>query len=78
MLVSIASSVYKGGLLSPGMPNRTNRTHVEDMKDPDKVLFPCRNLFLIALREDESGHRISFTLLDDLPLDPCQGSAIGK
>jgi hypothetical protein len=44
----------------------------------EEVLFPSRNLLLIALREDESGHRISFTLLDDLPLDPRQGSAIGK
>jgi hypothetical protein len=48
------------------------------VENPDEVLFPCRNLLLIALREDESGHRIPFTLLDDLLLDPRQGSAIGK
>jgi hypothetical protein len=60
------------------MPIKTNRTHVEDVENPDEVLFPSRDLLLIALREDESGHRIPFTLLDDLPLDPGQGSAIGK
>ena len=60
------------------MPNRTNRTHVEDMKDPDEVLLPSRNLLLVALREDESHRCIPFTLLRDFLLDPCHGSAIKK
>ena len=46
------------------------------MKDPDKVLLPSRNLLLVTFREDESEHRIPFTLLDDFPLDPRQGSGI--
>jgi hypothetical protein len=49
---------------------RANRTHVEDVKDPDKVLLPSRDLLLVAFREDESRHCIPFTPLDDLLLDP--------
>jgi hypothetical protein len=62
--------------LSSGMSDRTNRTHVEDVEDPHKVLLPSRDLLLVALREDESHHCISFPLLDDLPLHPRHGSAI--
>ena len=58
------------------MFNRTNRTHIKDMKDPLKVLHPSDNLPLIALREDVSEHCISFTLLDDLPLYPRHGSSV--
>jgi hypothetical protein len=57
------------------MLNRTNRTHVEDVKDPDKVLLPSSNLLLITLRENKPDDSIPFTLLDDVPLDPRQGSA---
>jgi hypothetical protein len=46
------------------------------MKDPDKVLLPSRNLILVALREDEPGERLPFTLLDDPLLDIGHGSAI--
>jgi hypothetical protein len=63
-------------LLSSRMSSRANGTHVEDLKDPEKVLFPTRNLVLISLRADESGDRIPFALFDDLPLNPGQGSAI--
>jgi hypothetical protein len=58
------------------MSSRANGTHVEDLKDPEKVLLPTRNLVLIGLRADESGDRIPFALFYDLPLDPSQGSAI--
>ena len=64
------------GLLSVHVPNRSDRTHVKDVKDSNKFLFPSRNLLLVALREDESGHHISFTLLGDFLLDPCQSPAI--
>ena len=57
------------------MPNRTKQTHVEDVKDSDKVLLPSCNLLLVAFRKDESGHHIPFTLLDDFLLDPGQSSA---
>ena len=63
-------------LLSLWMANRLNRTYVEDVKDPDKILLPGSNLTLIALGEDESMYRIPFALIDDLPLDIGQGSMI--
>ena len=50
--------------------------HVEDVKDPDKVLLPSDNLVLISLREDESGDCVPFALLDDLPLDLRHSSVI--
>ena len=56
-------------LLSFRVANVSGGTYVEDMKDPYKILFPRRNLALIALREDESMYRIPFTLLDDLLLN---------
>ena len=57
------------------MLNWTNRTHVEHVKDPDKVLFPSGNLVPVALREDESEHCTPFTLLNDLDMNLCYGSA---
>ena len=58
------------------MANGANQTHIEDVKDPDKVLPPSGNLVLVAFREDESGDYIPFALLDHLPLDPCHRPAI--
>ena len=58
------------------MSNGTDRTHIEDAKDPHKVLVPSRDLVPIAFGEDESVDGIPFTLLDDLPLDLGQSSAI--
>jgi hypothetical protein len=43
----------KGGLLSSRIPNRTNWTHIEYVKDSDEVLVPSSNLVPIALCEDE-------------------------
>jgi hypothetical protein len=56
--------------------NETNCTHIENVKDPDKILLPSSDLFPIVLRENESEYRIPFTLLRDLPLDTRQGSVI--
>ena len=58
------------------MPDETNRTHVEDLKDPIEVLFPNSNRIFVILRVESSRGRMSFTLLDDLPLDPGQSPAI--
>ena len=58
------------------MTNRCNKTHVEDVEGPNKVLLPSRDIIFITLRMNESGGRIPFTLLDDLPLDLGQGSVI--
>ena len=58
------------------MLNRTNYTHIKDVKNPDKVLLPSRDLLLVALREDESGHYTALALLDDFLLDPGQSSEI--
>jgi hypothetical protein len=63
-------------LLSSRIPNGTNRTHIEDVKDPDKILLPGSNLILIALHEDESGECIPFTPLFNLPLHLGHGPAI--
>jgi hypothetical protein len=50
------------------MPNQASRTHVEDVKDPDKVLLPGDNLVPIASGEDESVDNISFPPFDHLPM----------
>ena len=63
-------------MLSPWTSYRINLTHGEDLKDPDKILLPSRNLVLIGLREDESENRVPFGLLDNLPLDLGDGSVI--
>ena len=63
---------------SLGVPDRTDCTHVKDVKNPDKVLLPSRNLLLVALREDEPGHGIPFALLDDFLLDHGQSPAIER
>jgi hypothetical protein len=65
-------------LLSLGIPNITDLTHIEDVKDPDKFLIPNDNLVLIALREDESEECPSFAMLIDLPLHLGHGSTIGS
>ena len=58
------------------MANRTNRTYVENVKDPNKVLLPGNDFVLVAFGEDESVERVPFTLLDDLPLDFGQSTVI--
>ena len=58
------------------MTNGTKQTHVEDAKDPSKVLLPTGNLVLVTLCEDESGNHMPFAMPDDLPMDPCHHSAI--
>ena len=46
------------------------------MEDPYEILLPRGDLSLITLGENESMHRAPFSLLDDLPLDIGQSSAI--
>jgi hypothetical protein len=48
---------------------RINQTHVENLKDPSKVLLPSGDLVLIALRKDEPVDCISLTLFIELPLN---------
>jgi hypothetical protein len=55
---------------------KMRRTAPEDLKGPNKVPLPSRNLVLVALGGDESGHLVPFTPLDDLPLHLYQGSVI--
>ena len=59
------------------MHNRTDRTYIEDVKDPKEVLLPSHNFYLIVLRVENSGGDIPFALLDDLLLDLCHGSMVG-
>jgi hypothetical protein len=65
------------GLLDSQMPDGTNRTHVEDVKNLEKVPIPTGNLVLVALCEHEPRERIPFTLLANLPFDLCHGSGSG-
>ena len=51
-------------------------THIEDVKDPNKVILPSGDLVLIDLRMEHSGEHIPFFLLNDLPLDLGHGSGI--
>jgi hypothetical protein len=48
------------------------------VKNPDKIVPPDRDLVLIVLRVEDSGDHVPVTLLDDLPLDLGDSSAIGK
>ena len=61
------------GLQTPG---RTDRTYIEDAKNPVKVLHPSSNLILIVLHGDHSGK--SFTLLGEFPPDLGHSSAIER
>jgi hypothetical protein len=65
------------GLSNSQMPDGTNRTHVEDVKNPEEVPIPTGNLVLIAFCEHEPRERIPFTLLADLLLDLGHGSTTG-
>ena len=58
-------------------PNRTDRTYIEDMKDPGEILPPGRDRFLIVLRTEESGDRVSVALLDHILLDTTHSSTVG-
>ena len=44
-------------------------TYVEDVKDPSEVLPPTRNRIFVDLRMEDPRDRMSFTLVNDLPLD---------
>ena len=48
------------------------------MKNPVEVLFPSGNLILVVLRVEDLRCRISFTKLDDFPLDPGQSPALTR
>ena len=63
-------------MLSLRIPSRTKWTHVEDLKDPHKVLLPSRNLVLVVFGEDESDDRPPFTPFRDSPLNLRQGPTI--
>ena len=65
-------------LLSSRVANKTNRTHVEDVKDPDELLLPSNNLVLVTLRKDEPEDCTPFALLIDPPLHPGHGATIGS
>ena len=56
--------------------HRGDGTHVEDVEDPIKVQPPGGNRPLIILRVENSRDCISFTSLDDAPLDLSHSPAI--
>ena len=51
-------------------------THVEDVKDPVEVLPPGHNHVFVGLRMEDSRNRMSFALVDDLPLNLGHSPAI--
>lgn len=57
------------------MSNRVDLTYIEDVKDPDEVMFPNGNLILV-LRVEKSGSHVRFTLLYYLPLNLGHSSVI--
>jgi hypothetical protein len=65
-----------GVMVSTKNPSGINRTHIEDLKDPNEILLPTRNLVLVVLGEDESEHSTPFTPLADLLLHFYQGPVI--
>jgi hypothetical protein len=62
-------------LLSSRIPNRADRTHIENVKDPEKFLIPSGNFVLISLRENEPDNCAPFAPPIDLPLHLGHGSA---
>jgi hypothetical protein len=48
--------------------------HVEGLADPIEVPIPPGNLIFVAIRVEGLRGRVSFTQLDNLALDPGQGS----
>jgi hypothetical protein len=50
--------------------------HVEDMKDPAEVQPPGRNRVFVAFCEEKTRNCVTFTLLDDLPLNVRHGATI--
>ena len=62
--------------VSSRMLNGTDGTHVEDMKNPDKVLFPSGNLVLVFLRKDESVNWTPLPMLGGHPLNLRHSSGI--
>ena len=76
MWVLIANFVFVNEVVNPRVPDGTYRTYIEDVEDPDKVVPPNGDIFLIALRVEQPGCHIPFTLLDDLPLDLANSPAV--
>ena len=65
----IASSVWKWAVSGQPWLRGGDGTHVEDVQDPIEVQPPGCDRPLIVLRVESSGDCISFTPLDDAPLD---------
>ena len=57
---------------------RSDGTYVEDVEDPVEVQPPGRDRPLIVLRMENPRDCISFTPLDDTPLDLCHSPAIAN
>ena len=58
------------------MSNRTDRTHIEGLKDPIEVGPPSSYSFPVVLRTDKSGELILSILLNNLLPDLCHGSVV--
>jgi hypothetical protein len=58
------------------MPKGSDRTYVEDLKDPDEVLPPNCNVLLVDFPVENPRGHVPFTLLGDFLLDRDHSSAI--
>ena len=58
------------------MTKRSGRTHLKDMKNPVQVQPPSSDRLIVVLPVETSRDRISFTPLDDVPLDLGHSPAI--
>jgi hypothetical protein len=67
----------KFGLSAKGQRcwGRSDRTYIEDMKDPCEIRLPGCNFFLIVLGVEKTRNRVTLALFGNLPLDFCHRPA---
>jgi len=72
--VFIASAFY-GREVSDGRFS-SDRTHIEDLKDLNKIQLAGGDLFLVGLCTEISRNRVSLSLLDNIPFDLRHSSGV--
>ena len=66
------------GIGGQGCKRRSDRTYVEDLKDPVEFSPPGRDLFFIDPRVEKVRNRVPLALFPDILLNLRHGSAIGS
>ena len=57
------------------MKSRSDRTYVENVKNPGEALLQNCDRIFVVLRVEGAGYCTAFTMLNNLPLDLCHSSA---